>query len=109
MTARRMKKVALPSKEDIKKLYIHVKTICEKSVSILKEAFNRAAWIKLGQATLIFLMLFNRRRAGEIERLLVENYESRETLDDTLNSDIYKKLTNSAQVQASQFLRLTIR
>ncbi|VEN62171.1 unnamed protein product [Callosobruchus maculatus] len=109
MTARRMKKVALPSKEDIKKLYVHVKTICEKSVSILKEAFNRDAWIKLGQATLIFLMLFNRRRAGEIERLLVENYESRETLDDTLNSDIYKKLSNSAQVQASQFLRLMIR
>nr|CAI5857443.1 unnamed protein product [Callosobruchus analis] len=62
-------KSSLASKEDIKKLYIHVKTIAKVSQHS-KRSIQSCCMDQVRSSHAHFLMLFNRRRAGEIERLL---------------------------------------
>lgn len=106
---RRTKQIVLPSKSDIQKLHIYSKNICEKAIKILQKRFNLSAWTKLTEGTLILLQLFNRRRAGELERLTIENYKNQETIDSVVNPDIFDNISEDSQKQAKQFIRLTIR
>lgn len=105
----RTKQIILPSKSDIQKLHIYSKNICEKAIKILQKRFNLNAWTKLTEGTLILLQLFNRRRAGELERLTIENYKNQETIDSVVSTDIFDNISEDSQKQAKQFIRLTIR
>lgn len=106
---RREKKIVLPKKEGFKKLYVHVKQICEDAMAKLQDKFNLSAWKRLGEASLIFVQLFNRRRTGEMERLLLDSYENHQTLDDALDSELYQSNSADPRRQAKQFVRLMIR
>ncbi|XP_018360085.1 PREDICTED: probable serine/threonine-protein kinase DDB_G0283337 [Trachymyrmex cornetzi] len=100
---RRKKQVVLPSKSDIKKLYNYAQKLCEEAMEILQKKFDLKAWKQLTQGTLILVQMFNRRRAGEIERLPIENYQNQETIDNVLNADIFKNISEESQQQAKQF------
>lgn len=106
---RRLKKVTLPSKSDIKILYNHIKTMCERAITILENGFDIEAWTELSEGTLILLQIFNCRRPGEIERCKIQNYENRETIDSVINSDLFDRVSTNAKDQAKQFVRFIIR
>ncbi|XP_029159005.1 uncharacterized protein LOC114931205 [Nylanderia fulva] len=106
---KRRKKIVLPSKQDIKLLYDYLKKECNTCLEILDNEFNLNAWILLTQCTLIFIQIFNRRRAGEIERLTLINYQNKEALDENVDQELYKQLSNSTKEFAKQFVRLTLR
>ncbi|KAK0076137.1 hypothetical protein PV325_005823 [Microctonus aethiopoides] len=109
VTQKRQKKVVLPSKQDIKLLYDYLKKECCTCLEILGEEFNKDAWMLLTQCTLIFIQIFNRQRAGEIERLTLTNYENKEELDENIDPDLYKQFSNSTKEFAKQFVRLVLR
>jgi len=92
---KRRKKVVLPSKQDIKLLYDYLKKECNTCLEILDDGFNLNAWTLLTQCTLIFIQIFNRRRAGEIERLTLSNYQNKEVLDENIDQEVYKQLSDS--------------
>lgn len=106
---KRQKKVIIPSKQDIKLLYDYLKEQCETSLHILEKKFNLSSWVTLTECTLILIQIFNRRRAGEIERLTIADYENQETLDKNVNPDLYEKLSKESQQYAKKFTRITIR
>jgi len=105
----RKKQIVLPSKSDFQKLYNYTKHLCKEAMEILQKEFNLNAWKQLLQGSLILVQMFNRRRAGEIERLSIENYENQETIDKVFNPDIFDNISEESQKQAKQFVRLTIR
>jgi len=106
---RREKQIVLPSKSDIQMLYNYTKNICEEAMKILRKEFDFSAWKKLTEGSLILVQMFNRRRAGEIERLSIENYKNQETIDKIFNLDVFDNISEESQKQAKQFVRLTIR
>lgn len=107
---KRKKKVVLPSKEDIRLLYQYLKNECRTCLAILKdEGFNIDAWLNLTKCTLIFVQIFNRRRAGEIERLTIADFNTNQGLDENIDKDIYQKLSESMKKYTQQFVRLAIR
>ncbi|KYN50101.1 hypothetical protein ALC62_00129, partial [Cyphomyrmex costatus] len=106
---RRKKQIVLPSKSDIKKLYNYAHKLCEEAMKILHKKFDLKAWKQLTQGTLILVQMFNRRRAGEIERLSIENYQNQETIDNVLNPDIFENISEESQQQAKQFVRIIMR
>lgn len=106
---KRQKKVVLPSKQDIKLLYDYLKKECNTCLEILNGGFNLNAWTLLTQCTLIFIQIFNRRRAGEIERLTVINYQNKEVLDEKIDQELYEQLSESTKEFAKQFARLVLR
>lgn len=63
----------------------------------------------LTKCTLILVQIFNRRRAGEIERLTIADYKNQETLDKNVNPDLYEKLSEESRQYAKKFARITIR
>ncbi|KAF5277509.1 hypothetical protein FQR65_LT15982 [Abscondita terminalis] len=78
----RLTKLKLPSKEDIHKLVSYVKCIRRQMYSKLKnltgeDVFPYEVWHSLSSATLISLLVFNRRRPGELERITIADYCSR--------------------------------
>lgn len=106
---KRQKKVILPSKHDIKLLYDYTKKQCETSLHILEKKFNLSSWKTLTECTLILIQIFNRRRAGEIERLTITDYKNQEILDKHVNPDLCEKLSKESQEYAKKFTRITIR
>jgi len=45
-------------------------------MKMLQNDFSFKAWKSLAETTLIIIQVFNRRRAGEIERTLINDYQS---------------------------------
>lgn len=72
---RRRKIVQLPTTSDVKALSSYCAT---KKMQFLEklsnDEFNYKDWLSLGEHTLIAIQVFNRRRAGEIERSCIEDY-----------------------------------
>jgi len=70
-------------------------------MEILQKEFNLGnnAWKQLSQDSFILVQMFNRRRADEIERLSIENYENEE-IDKVFNPDIFDNISEESQKQA---------
>lgn len=75
----------------------------------LRKNFKYKTWLCLAESVLILLQMFNRRRAGEIERLLIEDYNNRDAIDEKAHMDIFKDLSLESQEIARKYVRLTIR
>lgn len=94
---RRRKKIVLPSIDDIKKLYNYLHQKRKTAYDQLKKGFVYQAWLSLAESTLILLQLFNRRRAGEIERVFIEDFQSYTSINENTHKELYRSLSSTAQ------------
>ncbi|KAK2579998.1 hypothetical protein KPH14_010763 [Odynerus spinipes] len=76
-------------------------------MQVLVNEFEYSAWKSLCEACLV--QMFNRRRSGEIERLLISDYNNRESVDEHVNPDLYANLSEKSREYARKYVRLTIR
>ncbi|XP_077277339.1 uncharacterized protein LOC143905657 isoform X1 [Temnothorax americanus] len=106
---KRHKKVNLPSLEDIKKLHSYLVKRRTEAYAALKEFFTYEKWISLAEVTLTAIHVFNRRRAGEIERAYIEDFENYEKVNKNMYSDIYKSLSVEDRRIAEKYVRFCIR
>ena len=106
LNVQRTKTVNLPKTQDIRILDDYLDKVINKESSKLKQKFDFDCWKKLAQATLIKLQIFNRRRAGEIERLKIEHFECQSITDD---DDLYQNLTKEERESAKKYVRIVIR
>lgn len=106
---KRNKKTELPLMDDIIKLRNYLsekrKILCEK----LKETFCPDSWLELAKITLTSVQLFNRRRPGEIEHLLVKDFKNYVQVSKDTDKDLFQSLSNRAQEIAKKYVRFTIR
>ncbi|XP_011706114.1 PREDICTED: uncharacterized protein LOC105461309, partial [Wasmannia auropunctata] len=106
---KRHKKVILPSLEDINSLYKHLKKTRTEVYMALQSSFSYSKWLSLAEVTLTSIHVFNRRRAGEIERILIEDFNTYEKVNKHMNSDIYKSLSTDDRKIAQKYVRFCIR
>lgn len=98
----RQKRVVLPTMNDIKILNSYLTDERIKAFNTLKtDGFSIIAWRILAETTLISTMMFNRRRAGELERLLIENLANPVVISKEEAPELYKSL--------SKYVRISIR
>jgi len=98
----RQKNIVLPSINDIKIFNAYLKTERTKALEFLQtNGFSIQAWHMLAETTLISIMIFNRRRAGELERVLIENLENCAAISKEEAPELYKSV--------SKYVRMTIR
>lgn len=90
---KRQKKIVLPSIDDIKKLYNCLEEKRKAAYEELKQGFVYQTWLSLAQSTLIMLQLFNRRRAGEIERVLIDDFQSYTSINENTHKELYQSLS----------------
>ncbi|KAJ8964768.1 hypothetical protein NQ314_004659 [Rhamnusium bicolor] len=105
---KRQKKVILPD-DDIKKLNIFLLNKRNKYYKLLTKNFSYDAWIQLARYNLILILLFNRRRPGELERIFLSDYDSLQNISQDENTQIYNQLTKEGKQAADFYLRFSIR
>ncbi|KAG5863507.1 hypothetical protein JTB14_031458 [Gonioctena quinquepunctata] len=105
----RRKKVELPSKDDIKLLHTHLSNKRREALKCLENGFSLIFWKILSETTLMSLQLFNRRRAGEIERILIDDFRSYHGIDEFSNKDIFQSLSKESRELAKKYVRFVIR
>ncbi|XP_029162154.1 uncharacterized protein LOC114933735 isoform X1 [Nylanderia fulva] len=103
----RKKKVNLPKTSDIKKLTNYLEEIRVSSMREIKNKFTFCAWKSLAEAILIMIQIFNRRRAGEIERAYIVDYKN--FIKITKEDELYKRLPQKEKISALKYIRFTIR
>ncbi|XP_029175402.1 uncharacterized protein LOC114943848 [Nylanderia fulva] len=109
LQAKRYKVQDLPSLEDIKLLHNFLQINRRSAFQRLSETFTYNNWRQLAQFTLISVQVFNRRRAGEIERISIDDYKHQEDINERTNPDLYESLSPEAQKIANKYVRFLIR
>jgi len=75
----------------------------------LKKKFSYDIWLTLAKATLTAVLVFNRRRAGETERILVEEFNNRQAINEKTNNELFKSLSDSNKMIAKKYVRFITR
>jgi hypothetical protein len=106
---KRNKGTEIPNLGDIQILKKYLDKNRSKYFNNLKEKFSVSDWKALAMYTLTTLQLFNRRRAGEIQRILIADVEKTHGIRDGTNDDLYNSLTAAGKQTADQYMRCVIR
>lgn len=103
----RKKKVNLPKTSDVQRLNNYLEERRLSSMEEIKNNFTFCAWKSLAEATLTIIQIFNRCRAGEIERTYIVDY--RNFMKITKDDELYKKLPEKEKKSALKYIRFIIR
>lgn len=96
----------LPLTNDVVKLQKHLDKQIEISTSQLEKNHSEG-WRPLCEALLVSIILFNRRRSGEVERLTLDVYRQKNTSN--AESDVSECLTSFEKHLVSSMTRVEIR
>jgi hypothetical protein len=97
----------LPFTEDVKKMHVHLNNKSKLYQEKLKSEKNQKNWSQLAKATLCDLILFNRRRPGEVSKLKLNTYLLRNT--SVVHSDVADALSEVEKKLCQHFQRIEIR
>lgn len=101
---KRYTKFELPSIEDIQKLYNYLKEKRSVLYTDLIKSYNYSTWLELLKVTLISMQVYNRRRAGEIEKVLIEDYKCYKSVGEHTNPEVYNSLSQAGKEVMLSFL-----
>ncbi|XP_054874448.1 uncharacterized protein LOC118470783 isoform X2 [Amphiprion ocellaris] len=87
----------LPFTEDVQKLHSYLNQVHDNVYNSLSESPSTKAWKELAKVCLADIILFNRRREGEVANMTLATFSSRDTSDphedvDWALSEVEKKL-----------------
>ena len=100
------KPVVLPLAEDVKLLHDYLAKKAEKCSQRLSNEPSSAVWNELSKVTLTQVIIFNRRRGGEAERLLLSTYCS--AANGSTNEDVDVCLSQVERTLCKQFRTVNI-
>ena len=64
----------------------------QKLTRLMTEEFSFTHWKTLAELTLMYISVYNRKRAGEAQRILVEDFRNIQTLRDTVLPELLNNL-----------------
>ncbi|XP_073667579.1 uncharacterized protein [Paramisgurnus dabryanus] len=97
----------LPFTEDVQRLHQHLETVADLATDNLKKTASTKVYGELCRSTLAKIILFNRRRVGEVARMQLKCFLERDTTP--LHKDVAVGLTAFEQKLCSHFSRVEIR
>lgn len=103
----RRKIIKLPKTSDIKKLTNYLEEKRKSNIQKIENKFTCHVWKLLAETILIIIQIFNRRRAGEIERAYIDDYKN--FMKITEEDELYKRLSEEEKKSALKYIRFTIR
>lgn len=94
----------LPSSNDIKLLNDRIKEVMNDSIKKLKGKFSINDWKNLGRCLVSLILIFNRRRIGEMERLKVSDLKRKHVINK--KAAYYQSLSTFEKALAGNFYRI---
>lgn len=99
----------LPSKVDVRLFADFLTREREACFQELTANFSKATWVKLSELTIASVIVFNRRRIGETQNILVADFEKRESINETSNEELFNALSEESKKVARRFNRMQLR
>lgn len=96
----------LPFTHDVQILHSHLSEKQQQLLNALKEKPSTSNWKDLAKVTLTQVIIFNRRRAGEVSRMPLSVYLSKDASE--THEDVNLALTALEQKFCSYFVRISI-
>lgn len=96
----------LPFTEDVKLLHQYLEKKSADAVENLKQHESPQTYAELARVTLAQIIIFNRRRAGEVSKMSLESFKRRDQTE--LHEDIAAGLSQFEQKLAKHFSRIEI-
>ncbi|XP_074028803.1 uncharacterized protein [Leptinotarsa decemlineata] len=106
---KRKKVLELPSTEEINVLFRYADDLMKESFSKLQESFSLCNWKNLAASTLILVQIFNRRRAGEVERILIDDFKAYQTFNSEKDSELLNFTVKKFNQDPKEYSRFVIR
>lgn len=102
------KSVTLPDAKDITILHAYISNQLSTGVNLIKNGtINQNSYKMVCQALLTKIILLNRRRSGEVERIKLQDYLNRSKTK--MQEEIHKSLTDVEAKLSKSFVRFVIR
>lgn len=105
----RHKKVVLPTKHDIETFLNFINRERRCNYTELLENYSHSSFKYGIELCAIYLMVFNRRRVGDVQNILIEDYNHCEGIDEKTDKDIYNSLCDEDKGLAKKYQRFLIR
>ncbi|XP_074532471.1 uncharacterized protein LOC141807667 isoform X2 [Halichoeres trimaculatus] len=96
----------IPFTEDVQKLHKYLEEKSASAIDNLKQHESPQAYGELARVTLTQIILFNRRRAGEVSKMPLEAFQKRDQTE--LHGDVAASLSPFEQKLARHFSRVEI-
>ncbi|XP_029949996.1 uncharacterized protein LOC115390320 isoform X2 [Salarias fasciatus] len=96
----------LPFTQDVQILHKHLEKTAERAVSDLKEEATTQNYAQLAKVTLAQIIVFNRRRAGEVSKMRLKSFQEGDTTQ--LHEDVAMGLSKIEQKLCNYFRRIEI-
>ncbi len=106
---RRRKLDNIPTMDDVKLLMGYVNAQLDSSFEALSKGYSEDEWIRLAKFIVAWIIVFNRRRVGEVQNIKVEEFICRQSIDDDSNEQIMSTMSEAAKSLARKFKRMKIR
>ncbi|KAF5305491.1 hypothetical protein FQA39_LY01582 [Lamprigera yunnana] len=106
---KRQKPVSIPTTNDIKILLDYLR---EKRIMLYKKLrarFDFNVWKECSSVTLTAIQVFNRRRAGELERLKIADLNNYQSINDKTYEEILTDIPVNDQTNANKYVRCVLR
>lgn len=108
MELQRRKIIELPSIEDIKFLSEFLRINRREKYELLSREYSFNTWKDLAY-TLTSIHVFNRRRAGEIERLSLDDFNGYQMVNQSTQKELFETLSTNGKKAAELYVRITLR
>lgn len=82
------KKTNIPTTADVQKLANYLDSERDKCYADLKHKFSYQKWLQLAELTMPSILLFNRKRTGEIRNIRVSQFINREIIADQCETQL---------------------
>ncbi|XP_026223685.1 uncharacterized protein LOC113171757 isoform X1 [Anabas testudineus] len=97
----------LPFAEDVKKMHQYLDIQRVECQTKLKDELRRKHWVELAKITLCDVILFNRRREGEVSKMSLNSFTLRDT--SSTHPDVELALSDLEKKLCKHFQRIEIR
>ena len=82
----------LPLTDDLRQLREYQMKLMKQCIDQIQEIAMYSTWRKLAQLTMTRMIIFNKRRGGEVSRLLLQTYNTRPNWKQSTNQEVLSSL-----------------
>lgn len=106
---KRRRVVLLPTLNDLQLLNKYIQSESNYFYNELLKSFDYGQWLQLLKLTMISILVFNRKRVGDTENILLEEFKCRESLNENTNQQLFASLSTEAKEVARCYSRMRVR
>ncbi|XP_074106560.1 uncharacterized protein LOC141532219 [Cotesia typhae] len=106
---KRQKIVILPVTEDIRRLVHYLKVERKRCFQVLEHYFNLSEWLNGLKLVAAYLLVFNRRRVGDIQNILLSDLNRIECISKKNDHEEFNLLDDIGKKIAEKFFKIEVR